>query len=539
MQRRDFLKTGSIAGLTTLVAASCTPAPTEKKAGASDAAFTDDFDLNEVTIDTLQQKMKSKELTSRSITEKYLKRIDDIDKAGPKLNAVIEVNPDALSIADAMDKERADGKVRGPLHGIPVLIKDNINTGDKMMTTAGVLALVGNIAKEDAFIVKKLREAGAVLLGKTNLSEWANFRSTHSTSAWSSRGGQTKCPYIQDRNPSGSSAGTGSGVAANLCTIGIGTETDGSIVSPSSVNGLVGIKPTVGLWSRSGIIPISKTQDTAGPMARTVRDAAMLLGVCAGIDTQDSYTAASQGKVQADYTKFLDADGLKGKRIGIEKDGLKTTSYMDALLQEAIDLMKSKGAEIVEVEVYKNIKQAGKDEFTVLLYEFKDGVNAYLAKAGGKMKNLADVIEFNKKNEAKAMPFFKQETLELAQKKGDLNSKEYLDAVKNTTTITRSVIDKLLKDNKLDAICAPTNGPAVCIDLVNGDYDNGFSFSGPAAMAGYPHITLPMGFIHGLPVGLSFISTAYDEAGIIKLGYAYEQASKKRTPPKFTRDLLG
>jgi amidase len=324
-----------------------------------------------------------------------------------------------------------------------------------------------------------------------------------------------------------------------LCAIGIGTETDGSIVSPSSVNGLVGIKPTVGLWSRSGIIPISKTQDTAGPMARTVRDAAMLLGVCAGIDTQDSYTAASQGKVQADYTKFLDADGLKGKRIGIEKDGLKTTSYMDALLQEAIDLMKSKGAEIVEVEVYKNIKQAGKDEFTVLLYEFKDGVNAYLAKAGGKMKNLADVIEFNKKNEAKAMPFFKQETLELVQKKGDLNSKEYLDAVKNTTTITRSVIDKLLKDNKLDAICAPTNGPAVCIDLVNGDYDNGFSFSGPAAMAGYPHITVPMGFIHGLPVGLSFISTAYDEAGIIKLGYAYEQASKKRTPPKFTRDLLG
>jgi len=538
MQRRDFLKTGSIAGLTTLVAASCTPAPTEKKADSSETLFTDDFELNEMTIDTLQQKMKNKELTSRSIAEKYLKRINDIDKAGPKLNAVIEINPDALSIADAMDKERADGKVRGALHGIPVLIKDNINTGDKMMTTAGVLALVGNVAKEDAFIIKKLREAGAVLLGKTNLSEWANFRSTHSTSAWSSRGGQTKCPYILDRNPSGSSAGTGSGVAANLCAIGIGTETDGSIVSPSSVNGLVGIKPTVGLWSRSGIIPISKTQDTAGPMARTVRDAAILLAACAGVDSQDSYTAASQGKAQADYTKFLDADGLKGKRIGVEKDGLKTTSYMDALFHEAIELMKSKGAEIVEVEVYKNIKQAGKDEFTVLLYEFKDGVNNYLAKANSQMKSLADVIEFNKKNEAKAMPFFKQETLELAQKKGDLKSKEYLDAVKNTTTITRSVIDKLLKDNKLDAIAAPTNGPAVCIDLVNGDYDNGYSFSGPAAMAGYPHITVPMGFIHGLPVGLSFISTAYDEAGIIKLGYAYEQASKKRMSPKFSRDLF-
>lgn len=529
---------GSLAGLTTLVAASCHTAPTASKQTGDDTGFDDNFELSEVTIDTLQQKMQSKEYTSRSITEKYLKRINDIDKAGPKLNAVIELNPDALSIADEMDKERANGKVRGPLHGIPVLIKDNINTGDKMMTTAGALALAGNVVKEDAFIIKKLREAGAVLLGKTNLSEWANFRSTRSTSAWSSRGGQTKCPYILDRNPSGSSAGTGSAVAANLCAIGIGTETDGSIVSPSSVNGLVGIKPTVGLWSRSGIIPISKTQDTAGPMARTVKDAVLLLAACAGVDPKDTYTAASQGKALADYTKLLDTDGLKGKRIGVEKDGLKTNSYMDALFHDAIELMKSKGATIVEVEVYKNIKQAGKDEFTVLLYEFKDGVNNYLKNANCQMKTLADVIEFNKKNEAKAMPFFKQETLELADKKGGLNSKEYLDAVKNTTTITRSVIDKLLKDNKLDAIAAPTNGPACCIDLVNGDYDNGYSFSGPAAMAGYPHITVPMGFVHGLPVGLSFVSTAYDEAGIIKLGYAYEQASKKRTPPKFTRDLF-
>lgn len=539
MQRRDFLKTGSIAGLTTVVAVSCNTVTSDKKEGSNDETFKDDFELNEVTIDTLQQKMQSKELTSRAITQKYLDRINKIDKAGPKLNAVIELNPDALDIADAMDKERANGKVRGPLHGIPVLIKDNINTGDKMMTTAGVLALVGNIAKEDAFIIKKLREAGAVLLGKTNLSEWANFRSSHSTSAWSSRGGQTKCPYILDRNPSGSSAGTGSGVAANLCAIGIGTETDGSIVSPSSVNGLVGIKPTVGLWSRSGIIPISKTQDTAGPMARTVRDAAILLGALAGNeDPEVAYAMVVHNRMSSDYTKFLDADGLKGKRLGVEKDGLKTNGYMDALLKEAIDLLKSKGAEIVEVEVYKNIKQAGKDEFTVLIYEFKDGVNNYLAKANGKMKSLADVVKFNNDNEAKAMPFFKQETLESALKKGGLDSKEYLDAVKNTTTITRGVIDKLLKDNKLDAIIAPTNGPAVCIDLVNGDYDNGYGFSGPAAMAGYPHITVPMGFIHGLPVGLSFISTAYDEAGVIKLGYAYEQASKKRVPPKFTKDLF-
>lgn len=541
MQRRSFLKAGSVAGLaaTTLVGASCNLFSGEKKEkGVPGYENVDQFELNEATIDMLQQKMQNKEYTSRSITELYLKRIDAIDKAGPKLNAVIQVNPDALNMADAMDKERANGKVRGPMHGIPVLIKDNIDTGDNMMTTAGALALSGNFAKQDAFIVHKLREAGAVLLGKTNLSEWANFRSTHSTSAWSSRGGQTKCPYILDRNPSGSSAGSGSAVSANLCVIAIGTETDGSIVSPSSVNGLVGIKPTVGLWSRSGIIPISKTQDTAGPMARTVRDAAILLGALAGEDPQDIYTLTAKGKIQPDYTRYLDATGLHGKRIGIEKDGLKVSPGMDRLFQDAIAVLKSKGATIVEVELYKEIKQAGHDEFTVLLYEFKDGVNQYLGKSNSKMKSLTDVIEFNKQNEAKAMPYFKQETLELAQKKGDLNTKEYLDAVRNTTTITRNAIDKILKDNKLDAIAAPTNGFACCIDLINGDYDNGFSFSGPAAMAGYPHITVPMGARHELPVGLSFISTAYDEGGIIKLGYAYEQASKKRDAPKFKKDLL-
>jgi len=538
MHRRNFLKTTSVAGVTALVAGACNTVPTDKKEEQKDDSFHDDFELNEVTIDTLQQKMQNKEYTSRSITELYLKRIDAIDKAGPKLNAVIEVNPDALSIADAMDKERANGKVRGPLHGIPVLVKDNIDTGDKMMTTAGAMALEGNIAKQDAFIIKKLREAGAVLLGKTNLSEWANFRSTHSTSAWSSRGGQTKCPCVLDRNPSGSSAGSGSAASANLCAIAIGTETDGSIVSPSSVNGLVGIKPTVGLWSRSGIIPISKTQDTAGPMARTVKDAAILLGALAGEDPQDIYTATNKGKIQPDYTKFLDANALQGKRIGVEKGGMQVNPGMDKIFHAAIDLLKSKGATIVEVDVYKEIKQAGKDEFTVLLYEFKDGVNNYLKSANAKVKTLADVIEFNKKNEDKAMPYFKQETLELANKKGDLNTKEYLDAVKNTTTITRNAIDKILKDNKLDAIAAPTNGFAVCIDLINGDYDNGFGYSGPAAMAGYPHITVPMGYWNDLPVGISFVSTAYDEAGIIKLGYAFEQATKKRVPPKFRKDIL-
>jgi len=540
MHRRNFLKTGSLAGLTlsTLVAASCSQPSAEKK--TDDAADNKDdlFELSEVTISYLQQKMQAKEYTSRLITELYLKRIDKIDKNGPKLNSVIELNKDALNMADAMDKERAQGKVRGPLHGIPVLIKDNINTVDNMHTTAGALALADNFAKQDAFIVHKLREAGAVILGKTNLSEWANFRSTHSTSAWSSRGGQTKCPYILDRNPSGSSAGSGSAAAANLCTVAIGTETDGSIVSPSSVNGLVGIKPTVGLWSRTGIIPISKTQDTAGPMARTVQDAAIVLGVLAGIDAQDSYTLASKGKAAADYTKFLDANGLKGKRLGVEKSALEGNPAMVALLKDAINTLKAKGATIVEVELNKALKDISRGEFTVLLYEFKDGVNKYLSNANSKMKTLADVIAFNKQNEAKAMPFFKQETLELAQSKGDLNTKEYLDALKQTSEGTRKAIDKILTDNKLDAIIGPTNGPAICIDLVNGDYDNGFSFSGPAAKAGYPHITVPMGKVHELPVGLSFFSTAYKEADIITLAYAYEQASKKRAEPVFKPDLF-
>jgi len=543
MHRRNFLKTGSLAGLTisTLVAASCNQPSATGKADdtvAAENSKDDIFELSEITITDLQQKMQSKQFTSRLITELYLKRIDQIDKKGIMLNSVIELNKDALNMADAMDREREKGKVRGPLHGIPVLIKDNINTGDNMHTTAGSLALADNFAKQDAFIVHKLREAGAVILGKTNLSEWANFRSTHSTSAWSSRGGQTKNPYILDRNPSGSSAGTGTAVAANLCVIGIGTETNGSIVSPASVNGLVGIKPTVGLWSRSGIIPISKTQDTAGPMARTVKDATILLGALTGIDTLDLATLGSKGKVEADYTKFLDTNGLQGKRLGIEKTALNDNPAVAALLQEAIKTLKSKGAEVIEIELNKELKTINNNEFTVLLYEFKDGLNQYFVNANSKIKTLAGVIAFNKQNETKAMPFFKQETLELAQAKGDLNSKEYLDAVKQTNAGTRKVIDDILTKYKLDAIIGTTNGPAVCIDLVNGDYDNGFSFSGPAAMAGYPHITVPMGLAHGLPVGLSFFSTAYKEGEIIKLGYAYEQASKKRVTPLFKPDLF-
>ncbi|SDS32008.1 amidase [Mucilaginibacter mallensis] len=540
MQRRNFIKTGSLAGITlsALSLGACKIPPSEQKqAGSSTDKNTDDFALKETTIDILQQKMKSKEYTSHAITQLYLTRINDIDKNGPKLNAVIELNPNALDMANELDKERDAGKIRGPLHGIPVLIKDNINTKDKVATTAGSLAIADNYATKDAFIINQLREAGAVILGKANLSEWANFRSTRAASAWSSKGGLTKCPYILDRNPSGSSAGSGVAVAANLCAIAIGTETDGSVVSPASVNGIVGIKPTVGLLSRSGIIPISKTQDTAGPMARTVKDAAILLGILAGVDPEDSYTLNSKGKAETDYTKFLDAKGLQGKRLGIEKTALTGNPDMEILLNGAIAVLKSKGATIVEIELDKELKDLGPLEFNVLLYEFKDGLNKYLSTANSKTKSLADVIAFNKNNATKAMPFFKQEILEQAQAKGDLNSKEYIYSLKKTTR-TRQIIDTILKQNKLDAIIGPTNGFACCIDLVNGDYDNGFGFSTPPAMAGYPHITVPMGAAHHLPMGLSFFSTAYQEGEIIKLAYAYEQAAKKRGLPEFKVNLL-
>lgn len=541
MQRRSFLKSGSLAavGLGVLSSSSCSIIVEEsKQSQAAKSAL--DFELNEVTIQMLQSSMVDKSRSARSIAEQYLKRIAEVDKMGPQLNAVIELNPDALAIADEMDKERAAGKVRGPMHGIPVLIKDNIDTADKMHTTAGALALADNIASQDAHIVKRLRAAGAVILGKTNLSEWANFRSSDSTSGWSSRGGQTKNPYILNRNPSGSSAGSGSAVAANLCAIAIGTETDGSIVSPSSVCGGVGFKPTVGLWSRSGIIPISKTQDTAGPMARNVSDAAILLGALAGEDPRDPYTKESRGKGLEDYTRFLDAEGLKGKRLGVEKSALTAGNLAaQALLKEALDLMRSKGATIVEIELLKPLRVVGNAEFTVLLYEFKAGVNDYLSHANSAMKNLADVIAFNKQNESKAMPFFKQETLELAQSKGGLDQAEYTDALKKSSLETRKIIDDIMDKNRLDAVIGPTNGFAVCIDLVNGDYGNGFSFSSPAAKAGYPHITVPMGAWHDLPMGISFFGKAFTEPELIRIAYAYEQASRKRKAPSFNPALFG
>lgn len=539
MNRRTFLRNGSLAGLSLsiLTTSSCNNKNDRATESPDERDNPDNFLLNEITVDELQQKMSNGELTSRAIVEAYLERIEKIDNNGPALNAVIEINPDALTLADQLDQERKNGTVRGPLHGIPILIKDNIDTADKMTTTAGALALEGNIASQDAFIVKQLRDAGAVLLGKTNLSEWANFRSERSTSGWSSRGGQTKNPFVLDRNPCGSSSGSGAAVSANLCAIAIGTETNGSIACPSSTNGIVGIKPTVGLWSRSGIIPISATQDTAGPMARTVKDAVLLLGALTGVDPNDSSTAASEGKSNKDYTSFLKADGLKGKRIGIEKQFLKAHEGVDALLSTALDQMRSAGAEVIEVELISKTRSVGREEYTVLKYEFKDGVNKYLAKANATVKSLEDVIRFNKENEPKAMPYFKQEILESSQALGDLDSKEYKEALDKLLTTVRGAIDGIFKEHSLDAICGPANGPSWCTDIINGDHFSGYGTYSPAAIAGYPSITVPMGRVFELPVGLSFIGKPFRESELIEISYAYEQISKNRTAPKFVKTI--
>ncbi len=493
------------------------------------------FALNEVSIDELQQKMQSGEYTSRSITEMYLNQIEAIDKHGPGLNSVIELNPDAIAIADSLDRERKQGKIRSAMHGIPVLIKDNIDTGDKMMTTAGALAMEGHRASKDAFIIKQLRNAGAVVLGKTNLSEWANFRSTRSTSGWSSRGGQTKNPYILDRNPCGSSSGSGVAVAANLSVVAIGTETNGSIACPSSINGIVGIKPTVGLLSRSGIIPISITQDTAGPMARNVKDAAILLSALTGVDEEDPITKESAGKIQSDYTRFLDINGLQGKRIGVEKSMMKGHEGVDRLLREAIDAMKLKGATVIEVDLLSSLNDIDASEFSVLQFEFKDGLNRYLSTANARVKTLKDVIAFNKENEARAMPYFKQEILESSEAKGGLESAEYQEALKKILTSTRSALTRVIKENELMAICAPTNGPSWCTDPVNGDFFTGYGAYGSAAIAGYPHITIPMGMVFELPIGLSFLGLPYTEPELLRIAYAYEQASMKRVAPTFRK----
>ncbi|RZL11623.1 MAG: amidase, partial [Hymenobacter sp.] len=473
--------------------------------------------------------------TSRRLCQDYLSRIAAIDKAGPRLNAVIELNPDALRIADDLDKERKAGKLRGPLHGIPILIKDNIDTGDQMQTTAGALAMAGHRAAQDSFVAKQLRAAGAIILGKTNLSEWANFRSTHSVSGWSSRGGQTHNPHVLDRTPSGSSAGSGAAASASLCAVAVGTETNGSIVSPSSCNGLVGLKPTVGLVSRTGIIPISATQDTAGPMARCVRDAAILLGALAGPDAADAITVSvSNPKKAADYTRLLRPNALQGQKLGVEKSHLASQTAGGALLRQAVAALKAQGATVVEVDVRTATQPIGEAEFDVLLYEFKDGLNKYLAGTKAPVKTLADVIAFNKANAAKAMPYFQQEILEQAENTDGLASDKYKAALRKVVDTSRQALDAALKmEGGLAAVVGITTGPAACIDLVNGEYNTGPGYAGAAAMAGYPHLTLPMGYVHGLPIGISFVGAPYKEAELLALGYAYEQATKHRRAPEY------
>ncbi len=495
------------------------------------------FALEELTIDDLQSRMRSGSETSASLTRQYIERIGAMDQSGPAINAVLELNPDAEAIAARLDGERKSGKVRGPLHGVPVLIKDNIDTADKMHTSAGSLALAGNIAARDSFVAERLRAAGAVILGKTNLSEWANFRSTHSTSGWSGRGGQTRNPYALDRTPSGSSSGSGSAAAASYCAVAIGTETDGSVTSPSAAAGLVGIKPTVGLIGRSGIIPIAHSQDTAGPMTRTVRDAAILLSALTGVDPRDVATKASAGHSLVDYTTALDRNGLRGARIGVARK--QYTGYhveTDKLLASAIDLMKQHGATIVDPADIATAGKTDDSEFDLLLYEFKADLNAYLSQLGPSVAvhSLADVIAFNTKNASRELRYFGQEIMERAQKKGPLTEKKYLDTLaSNRRLMGAQGIDATMAKYKLDALVAPTQGPAGLIDLVNGDPGGGGSFTAPAAVAGYPHVTVPMGFVRGLPVGLSFVGRAWSEATLLKLAYAFEQAAPARKKPTY------
>lgn len=494
------------------------------------------FPLEELTVAQLQDAMATGKYTARRLVELYTERINAIDRSGPTLRAVIELNPDALSIADTLDAERKSGRLRGPLHGIPVLVKDNIDTGDRMMTTAGSLALEGGPAPHDAFIVQRLRAAGAVILGKTNLSEWANFRSTKSTSGWSGRGGQVKNPYALDRNPCGSSSGTGAAVAASLTAIGVGTETDGSIVCPSGANGLVGIKPTIGLVSRTGIIPISHTQDTAGPMARSVADAAVLLGAMTGVDPSDRVTVASRGHASTDYTTALKADGLKGARIGVaRKRYFGYSPATDALIEAAIANMKSQGAVIVDPANIPTAARLDDCEFEVLLYEFKADLNKYLASRGASapIHSLKDLIDFNTREKERELPYFGQEILVSAQKKGPLTSEAYRKAVTTCSARARALgIDAVMTKFRLDALVAPTGSPAWPTDLVNGDHFLGAS-STPAAVSGYPSLTVPAGFVYGLPVGLSFIGRPWSESKLIGYAYAYEQATKHRKPPTF------
>ncbi|MEO7366430.1 MAG: amidase [Gemmatimonadaceae bacterium] len=551
MRRRDFLRASAIGSAAALGVGEVAGAETDLKRGVvrtdepekvQEYFEAQDFELEEVGILDLQRDMAAGKRTARSITGLYLGRIAAMDRQGPTLRSVIETNPDALSIAGDLDRERKQKGPRGPMHGIPVLIKDNIDTADKMTTTAGSYALEGSIPLRDSHVAQRLREAGAIIIGKTNLSEWANFRSTHSSSGWSGRGGQAKNPYVLDRNPCGSSSGSGAATSANFCAVAVGSETDGSIVCPSSANGLVGIKPTLGLISRAGIIPIAHSQDTAGPMARTVTDAAILLTALAGIDSRDPETEKSRGHAKADYTKFLDANALRGARIGVARERFFGFSdVVDELMLAAIDEMKRHGATIVDPA---NIPTAGKFDDTeteVLLYEFKADLNKYLASLGpnAPVKSMADIIAFNERNREREMPYFAQELMVRSQAKGPLTEKKYKDALAKNHRMSRTEgIDAVMIKHKLDAMIAPTGGPAWVTDLVNGDHYTG-GYSTPSAVAGYPNINVPVGMAFELPVGMSIFGRAWSEPRLIGIAYAFEQATKHRQPPRFLPTLGG
>lgn len=535
MKRRHFIAGTAMAGLSVAslpVLESCTPSGERQKANLRGM---ENFELQEVTILELQRLLQTGKYSSEKLVELYLQRIREIDKSGPLLNSIMEINPDAREIARQLDQERKSGKIRGPLHGIPILIKDNICTADKMLTTAGSLALTEGPMQQDAYIAVRLREAGAILLGKTNLSEWANFRSSRSSSGWSARGGQTRNPYVLDRNPCGSSSGSGVAVSANLCVAAIGTETDGSIVCPSSINGIVGFKPTLGFWSRTGIIPIAHSQDTAGPMTRTVSDAAIMLGLLTGMDEQDAACKEGFGKIQQDYTRYLDADGLKNARIGVARNLFGFHEKVDTLIEAEIAILREKGAEIVDPVEIKTTKEIDQYEFEVLLYEFKADINKFLAglPPAFRYRSLKDLIAFNEANRDREMLWFGQEIFISAETKGPLTDKAYMDALANLKRLAgKDGIDATLQQHNLDAIIAPTGGPAWNTDWVNGDHYMGGS-SSPAACAGYPAITVPAGFVHGLPVGITFMGTAWSEATLIRLAFAYEQASRHRKAPGF------
>jgi amidase len=531
VSRRAFVKTGVLGSALSFIGAGV------KRPGSvvADAPPQGSSELEEAPIAQLQEWMRSGRYTARQIAEQYLARIDAVDGRGPTLRSVLEVNPDALAIADQLDSERRARGPRGPLHGIPVLIKDNIDTADRMHTSAGSLALAESVAPRDSFVVERLRAAGAVVLGKTNLSEWANIRALHSTSGWSGRGGQCRNPYVLDRSPSGSSSGSGAATAANLCAAAIGTETDGSITSPGSACSLVGVKPTVGLWSRSGIIPISHTQDTPGPMTRTVADAAVLLGAITGEDPRDPATGGNRRRA-ADYTRALDPDGLRGARIGVARK--RYTGYnrpTDRLFDNALAVLRDRGAVIVDPANVTTEDNLGSAELTVLLYELKSDLNRYLAGLGpdAPYQTLADLIAFNERNRDREMPFFQQELFEQAQRKGPLTTLEYRTVLARCRRYSRTLgINATMTRYRLDAIVCPTQAPVWPIDPVNGDSFGG-NCTTPAAVAGYPHVTVPMGYAFGLPVGLSLFGRAWSEATLIKLAFAYEQATKLRRPPRF------